>query len=472
MIGSIVIPAPPPPPPLALARSRVARRVFSASMRRLKRVARHLVHAERLVQLAQQVVRRQVAVLELLAVRADLVVDELPHRVADHLQLFGPFEHGPHRTRSRPESDNGHVRFTRPSSRSSRRVTRARKYWSHARRAPVDDLATDQRRRTPHGPDAARDRTHHGGAVRSAMAGVVSLPVPACPIDRRWQRDTNGPFDRSDLASARYERPHQHGAARGPGRDRARTVVQRRDRARHPAGRARASTLERTSAADVVRIRAPRRRRAPPTDRRHPATIPPAAPLGARHDLATGSPDDASPGPSVTPRMDGPGGVHHVTSRLHASARVHCDHRGHRGSAVDLGLRVERIRAAAGPEWRSGRRRHHRPDRVLRRAAAGSCETAASKRPISRRAASARSRPIRRSTGTRRRATARSSFWDNHADGGSVPTPLAAADGDQIAEFNANVPGALYQDVPTIPGEQYLWSLSRIAGAAVPTRWR
>ena len=37
----------------------------------------------------------------------------------------------------------------------------------------------------------------------AAVAGVVGLTRPPCPIDRRWQRDTTGPFDRSDLASAR-----------------------------------------------------------------------------------------------------------------------------------------------------------------------------------------------------------------------------------------------------------------------------
>jgi hypothetical protein len=37
----------------------------------------------------------------------------------------------------------------------------------------------------------------------AAVAGVVGLTRPPCPIDRRWQRDATGPFDRSDLASAR-----------------------------------------------------------------------------------------------------------------------------------------------------------------------------------------------------------------------------------------------------------------------------
>ena len=38
-------------------------------------------------------------------------------------------------------------------------------------------------------------------------------------------------------------------------------------------------------------------------------------------------------------------------------------------------------------------------------------------------------------------------LWNNFADGGSVPTPLAAADGAQIAELNADLPSTLFQDV-------------------------
>ncbi len=104
MIGSSVMP-PPPPRVLGRARSRLVRsarrsRFFGVDPA-LERVARHRVHAERGVQLPQEVVRRQVAVLELLPVRTDLVVDELPHGVADHLELFRPFVHGPHRTGNR-----------------------------------------------------------------------------------------------------------------------------------------------------------------------------------------------------------------------------------------------------------------------------------------------------------------------------------------------------------------------------------
>jgi hypothetical protein len=59
----------------------------------LERVPRHRADAERRVQLAQQVVRRHVAVLEVVAVRPDLLVDEVAHRAPDHLELFWPFEH-------------------------------------------------------------------------------------------------------------------------------------------------------------------------------------------------------------------------------------------------------------------------------------------------------------------------------------------------------------------------------------------
>ena len=116
MIGSSVNPAAATAAArVSPARARSLRRFFSASMRRCRSESRAIcVHAERRVELAQQVVRRQVAVLELLAVRADLVVDELPHRVADHLQLFGPFVHGPHRI-GRRQVDRHSVRQT-PSS--------------------------------------------------------------------------------------------------------------------------------------------------------------------------------------------------------------------------------------------------------------------------------------------------------------------------------------------------------------------
>ncbi len=97
MIGNSV--NPPPRDSSRSARAALAPAVpaaaaSSAAIRLSKPSARERVHPERRVQLAQQVVGREVAVLELLAVRSDLVVDELAHGVAHHLELFGPFEHG------------------------------------------------------------------------------------------------------------------------------------------------------------------------------------------------------------------------------------------------------------------------------------------------------------------------------------------------------------------------------------------
>ena len=56
--------------------------------------ARQLVHAEGGVELAQHVVGRHVAVLERLEIGDDLRGDEAAHRVADHLVLLAPFDHG------------------------------------------------------------------------------------------------------------------------------------------------------------------------------------------------------------------------------------------------------------------------------------------------------------------------------------------------------------------------------------------
>ena len=94
MIGISDMPPPSPPPddsdsatssPASIARSR--------SMPLLEPLAGHRVHPEGGEQLAQDVVRRQIAVLELVDVRADLVVDEALHRIADHLVLVTPLEH-------------------------------------------------------------------------------------------------------------------------------------------------------------------------------------------------------------------------------------------------------------------------------------------------------------------------------------------------------------------------------------------
>jgi hypothetical protein len=53
------------------------------------------------------------------------------------------------------------------------------------------------------------DRTHLSVArtlpvpFAAAVAAAVGLTRPALPIERRWQRDATGPFDRSDIAAAR-----------------------------------------------------------------------------------------------------------------------------------------------------------------------------------------------------------------------------------------------------------------------------
>jgi hypothetical protein len=94
----------------------------------------HCVHTERLVQPAQEVIRRQVAVFQLLAVRPDLVVDELAHGVAHHLELFGPFEHGAHRTGIAALR----IRASRRrASTGDRRHRAAREGFSQPRDAPM-----------------------------------------------------------------------------------------------------------------------------------------------------------------------------------------------------------------------------------------------------------------------------------------------------------------------------------------------
>ena len=57
--------------------------------------ARHLVHAEGGVELAEQVVGREVAVLEILLDGEELLVDEVAHRRAQHLMFVGPLVHDP-----------------------------------------------------------------------------------------------------------------------------------------------------------------------------------------------------------------------------------------------------------------------------------------------------------------------------------------------------------------------------------------
>ena len=103
------------------------------------------------------------------------------------------------------QSDNGHVGFMRTSSRSSSDVTRTVDHGG----MPDRTFALDA------GMDAAIDAELFSNRSQlsvartlpipfaAAVAGVVGLTRPPCPIDRRWQRDHTGPFDRSDLASAR-----------------------------------------------------------------------------------------------------------------------------------------------------------------------------------------------------------------------------------------------------------------------------
>src|SRR4029077_17961785 len=59
-----------------------------------KALARHLVQAEGTHELAQDVVRRQVAVLEVMPPGLDLLVDEPPRHVANHQVLLAPLDHG------------------------------------------------------------------------------------------------------------------------------------------------------------------------------------------------------------------------------------------------------------------------------------------------------------------------------------------------------------------------------------------
>jgi hypothetical protein len=89
MIGSIVIAPPPRGARAVVGRARPLVRARFGLDPPVERVGGHRVHAEGLVELAQQVVRREVAVLQLFAVGPDLVVDELAHGLPDHLHLVG-----------------------------------------------------------------------------------------------------------------------------------------------------------------------------------------------------------------------------------------------------------------------------------------------------------------------------------------------------------------------------------------------
>jgi hypothetical protein len=99
------------------------------------------------------------------------------------------------------QSDNGHVGFMRMSSRSSSDVTRTVDHGPMHERTLASDAATDV--------ELFCNRSQLAVArtlpipFAAAVAAVVGLTRPPCPIDRRWLRDHTGPFDRSDLASAR-----------------------------------------------------------------------------------------------------------------------------------------------------------------------------------------------------------------------------------------------------------------------------
>ena len=170
-------------------------------------------------------------------------------------------------------------------------------------------------------PSSSRDRTqaHRGpepaGAVRRRGRRRRSgLTRPPLTLERRWQRDATGPFDRSDLAPARARGRLRRGPSRrsveielAPWADGVCELVIRPDvRAPHrwSGRRRRVGTHPRTPpptrSANRCSTRtghlpeAPRQRT---TDR-----APPFGRLSTR------------PGPSVAPRMDGPGCVTHAGS--------------------------------------------------------------------------------------------------------------------------------------------------------------
>ena len=93
----------------------------------------------------------------------------------------------------------------RTSSRSSSVVTRIVDHGGMTDRTLAFDAATD----AAIDAELFSNRSQLSVArtlpipFAAAVAGVVGLTRPPCPIDRRWHRDHTGPFDRSDLASAR-----------------------------------------------------------------------------------------------------------------------------------------------------------------------------------------------------------------------------------------------------------------------------
>ena len=134
------------PPPRSPPDGRVRSRSFASSL--ASESDGHRVDAERLPELAQDVVRRQVAELELLAVRADLGVDELPDRRLDR----------PGRTRSTRTSAQLHSAVR--SAMSS--IVHGPSVVDRARGVPADQLL-----------DRAALDAEHLAVVRALLGGEV-----------------------------------------------------------------------------------------------------------------------------------------------------------------------------------------------------------------------------------------------------------------------------------------------------------
>ena len=177
-------------------RLRPAGRVPLAFDATLELLARHDVHAERGEQLAQDVVGRQITVLELVALGHDLRLDELADGIADHLMLFGPFEHGA--TVRAPNAMGRPVRARCRSRRSllptmprvGRRPPRCEHDGSCAptsgarasgRRRPARSRCRPRRR--PSSPrTAAARRLACRSARRPCCANAITRPINALPL--------------------------------------------------------------------------------------------------------------------------------------------------------------------------------------------------------------------------------------------------------------------------------------------------
>ena len=197
MIGSIVKPPPfPRSRSLPLAAPELSLASCAGFFRGdplVEAVGGHLVHAERLVQLAQQVVRREVAVLELLAVRADLGVDERADRVPHHQQLFGPLEHlAPLVGKSDIVGGN---RRDRPAERRSGNPPgRAGPDAVRANSQPGSHPPRSHFRRSRNGPKYLVPERWHGATDRSGgtemdMRGATVSVVRGLPVDAALMGD-------------------------------------------------------------------------------------------------------------------------------------------------------------------------------------------------------------------------------------------------------------------------------------------